>query len=76
MCGLKWVLIMVPGKKCEFMYKDSSGPRSGALPEAVVVQFLSLDENVVAFLPVFPNTVAILTIQSEWLDNGKNLIRR
>ena len=30
----------------------------------------------VPFLPGVPNTVAIPTIQSEWLDNGKTLIRR
>ena len=30
----------------------------------------------VPFLPGVPNTVAIPIIQSEWLDNGKNLILR
>lgn len=64
------------GKVVDFVYKDSSGPRSGVLPEAVVVQFRALDESVAPFLPVIPNTVAIPTIQAEWLDNGKTLMRR
>ena len=64
------------GKVVDFVYKDLSGTNSGTLPEGVVVQFQALDERVANFIPGLPNTVAMPTIKSEWLDNGKALIHR
>ena len=54
-------------KVVDFMYKDLSGPQSGDLPEAS-------DDRVAPFIPGIPNTTAMTTIQSEWVDNGKALI--
>ena len=62
------------GKVVDFVYKYSSGPQSGALPKAVVLKFLALDEHVVTFLPGFPNNVSITTIKTEWFDNDNTLI--
>ena len=45
---------------------------SGALPEAVVVQFRTLDKSVAPFLPGIPNTVVIPTIQAEWLEKQED----
>ena len=63
-------------KVVDFVYKDLSGPKSGALHEAAVVQFWALDERVATFIPGLPNTVAIPTIKYKWLTNGKTLILR
>ena len=51
------------GYMVDLVYNNLSGPQSGTLPEAVVVQFWALDERVAYFLNRLPNTVAIPTIQ-------------
>ena len=65
------------GKVVDFVYTTPEGPRSGSLPESVVVHFPHLQDNVDAFLPGLPKTVSIPTTQAEWSDTaGKVLTRR
>ena len=68
--------MVLGGEVVDFMYKDSSGPWSGALTKSGVVKFLALDKHVVPFLPGFTNTVSISIIQAEYIYNRKNLICR
>ena len=59
------------GTIVDFVYTTSTGPRSGALPEAVVVQFRELHSGVQPFLQDVPRTVAISPFTVEWMcPNG------
>ena len=59
-----------------FVYIDTSGPRNGGVPEAVVVQFrfLAGEDDIRLFLDGYPRSVAIPMKQVEWKHNGKTLI--
>ena len=56
-----------------FVHQYANGPRNGDLPEAVVVQFCELQEDIQPFLPDIPITVAISFLSVEWINyNGQN----
>ena len=65
------------GKVIDFVYVDASGPLSGNVPEAVVVQFHSLagEDQIPPFLNDYCRSVAIPRKQVEWKHNGETLIR-
>ena len=56
------------GTIVDFVYTTSAGPRNGALPEAVVVQFRELHSDVQPFLQDVPRTVAIPPFAVEWMS--------
>jgi len=60
------------GKVVDIVYKisDGTGPSDTVLPNAVVVQFEHLNEEVVPFLDAFPRSVAIPFAEHEWRHNS------
>ena len=49
------------GKVIYVVYIDTSGPKNGGIPEAIVVQFWSLagEDDIQPFLDGYPRSVAI-----------------
>ena len=60
------------GKVVDIVYKisDETGLSDTVLPNAVVVQFEHLNEEVVPFLDGFPRSVAIPFAEHEWRHNS------
>ena len=75
--GRKWYLLQICGlmlvctlvRKVKLWYRGP-GPSGTVLPNAVVVQFEHLNEEVVPFLDAFPRSVAIPFAEHEWRHNS------
>ena len=52
-------------KVINFVYQDTNGPKNGDFTEAVVVQFIELQEEIQPLLTDIPRTVAISVLSAE-----------
>lgn len=59
------------GKVVDIVYTTANGPRDGNLPEAVVVQFDDLSNDVDSFLSDMPCSVAFPVQTVEWKNPSK-----
>ena len=50
------------GEVVDFIYEDKSGPRSGNITEAVVVQFCELYDDIEHFVSEIPQTDSTLIV--------------
>ena len=60
------------GKVIDFVYMNSYGPQSQTFSEAVVVQFIHLDQDMADFLEYYPGSVTIPTITAKWIKPSGN----
>ena len=60
------------GEVVDFVYTSSDGPRTGDLPEAVVVKFPQLSAQFRPFLETVPGSVAIPASVAEWPNPTRN----